>query len=149
MMLNLRPATLDDAQRVFAWRNSEEVRRFSISNREIGWDEHFSWFQGVLENPQRHMFVAEREGEPVGVFRLDWADGRAEVSIFLAPGMSGQGLGAAILHLGIGWARENLAGVTKLIARIKAQNEASLHLFGKVGFEEAYRVFELDMVKKK
>lgn len=145
MTLSLRPAALDDAQRIFAWRNSEEVRRVSLTEREIEWGEHLSWLRGVLANPERHLLIAEQDGVPVGVLRFDVAEEDAEVSVFLAPGLSGKGLGTAVLQSGVQWAKERLAGVARLKARIRAGNEASLRVFGKAGFSEAYRVFELNM----
>lgn len=148
MTLSLRPAVLDDAERIFAWRNSEEVRRVSFDQREIGWEEHLRWLHGVLANPDRHLLIAEQDGEPVGVLRFDVAEDAAEVSVFLAPGLSGKGLGTAVLRSGVQWARERLGGVARLTARVRPGNEASLRVFGKAGFSETYRVFELNMAGK-
>ena len=66
-------------------------------------DEHVSWLAGVLADPARSLVVVETAGSPVGQVRLDLppASPVPTVSIALAPGARGRGLGPSVLRAGI------------------------------------------------
>jgi L-amino acid N-acyltransferase YncA len=57
----------------------------------------------------------------------------AEVTVYLAPGRTGQGLGAAALDAAESHARD--AGLHALLAVVCAENTASLRLFERHGYE--------------
>jgi CMP-N-acetylneuraminic acid synthetase/RimJ/RimL family protein N-acetyltransferase len=131
--VGLRAATLADRQAILAWRNDPATRRASFDRREIGPEEHARWFQDSLARADRRMWIVQAAGADVGVVRLD-LDGRVgEVSIVLAPGARGRGLGTAALRVLAGEAFGPL-GLASLRARIKRGNRASLAAFRRAGF---------------
>jgi UDP-2,4-diacetamido-2,4,6-trideoxy-beta-L-altropyranose hydrolase len=148
MRLLLRRAVEGDAARVFAWRNHESVRRASLDPDAIDWSDHCAWFRRTLERADRCLLIADDGEAPVGVLRFDVKGEVAEISIFLDPQKVGLGYGTAILREGATWARCNLAGVATLRARIKSDNQASLHIFEKAGFAEAWRVYDMNLWAK-
>lgn len=137
----LRPAIADDSRRIFEWRNHPDVRRTAFNTDEIKPEEHERWFAASLANPDRVMRVAEFETRPVGFLRFDRkvnltksaAANAAEVSIFLAPGEQGSGVGSALLHkaereIPLGW------NIEILHAGIRADNDTSVRLFENAGY---------------
>jgi RimJ/RimL family protein N-acetyltransferase len=67
----LRPATMDDAERLFAWRNDPETRAQSLTTDRVPWDDHVAWLERSLAMPERTLLIAEVAGTPVGTVRLD------------------------------------------------------------------------------
>lgn len=131
----VRAATEADARDLFEWRNAPEVRRFSRSDAPIEWDDHRRWLAATLADPQRVLLVGSAAGSPVGVVRYDLAGSEAEVSIYLAPGQAGRGLGRALLDAAERWLAARHPGVSLVWAEALADNEASHRLFTGGGFE--------------
>ncbi|MCZ7559462.1 MAG: UDP-2,4-diacetamido-2,4,6-trideoxy-beta-L-altropyranose hydrolase [Burkholderiaceae bacterium] len=131
----VRPATRADARDLFEWRNAPEVRRFSRSDAAIGWDDHCRWLAAVLDDPQRALLVGSAGASPAGVVRFDIDGVEAEVSIYLAPGQAGRGMGRALLDAAERWLAAHRAGVSLLGAEALARNDASHRLFTGCGFE--------------
>lgn len=133
--VRLRTATSADAGTLYAWRNHPRVRAVSRNTADFAYDEHLRWMDKVLNDPQRHLLIGERDGEPVGVLRFDVADDEAEVSIYLAPDRIGSGDGAALLRAGEEWLRAERPAVQRLNAWVNAGNVASERLFERCGFD--------------
>ncbi len=63
--------------------------------------EHGSWLTELLEDPHRHLWVAELAGEPVGQVRFDRVVDRTyEISVSVAANHRGKGLGARVIIAG-------------------------------------------------
>ncbi|GIZ51293.1 UDP-2,4-diacetamido-2,4,6-trideoxy-beta-L-altropyranose hydrolase [Noviherbaspirillum aridicola] len=133
--VRLRVATSADAGALYAWRNHPRVRAVSRNTAEFSYDEHLRWMDKVLNDPQRHLLIGERDGEPVGVLRFDVAGDEAEVSIYLAPDHIGRGDGAALLRAGEEWLRTERPAVQRLNAWVNAGNAASERLFDRCGYD--------------
>jgi RimJ/RimL family protein N-acetyltransferase len=118
----LRPATLDDAALLMDWRNDPRTRAASHHTEMVQKDRHLDWLRGVLANPDRQLFVALDDGEPVGTVRADLDDGIHEFSWTVAPGARGRGIGKRMVAL--------LAGriETPIRAEIKSGNTASIRI---------------------
>ncbi len=141
--LTLRPATLDDRESVFKWRNDPDVRRYSFERDPVEWETHVEWFEKITLDSKRHLLIGETEGKPVGVLRIDYIDEECrEISIYLVPGSSSQGLGTLLIRQGTEWIRRQDPAVKQLRAKILGENTASLKAFNRAGFEESYRLYE-------
>ncbi len=90
--LQLRPATMQDADCLFAWRNDPETRKASHNTDEVLLQTHMEWLAGSLENPRRRLLVAEENGVPVGTVRADYSSGVWELSWIVAPDARGRGV---------------------------------------------------------
>ena len=132
--IDLRHAKLADSRSLFAWRNHPDTRRHSLDPAEIAWDTHERWFTAVLTDPNRELLIAEQRGQPVGVLRYDIEAGRAHISVYLVPGLAGQGLGARLLLAGEEWLRSRHPEIGILEAQIRPSNTASLGVFQSAGF---------------
>lgn len=94
MQLTLRPATMEDARRLFEWRNDPLTRQNSRNTKEGVWEDHVAWLEKSLISPTRKLYIAEENGTPVGTVRSDDdTDGYTELSYTTAPEARGQGYG--------------------------------------------------------
>ena len=66
----LRPATDADRESVRVWRNHPDVRAVSLTQHEIGPEEHALWWERVKADPTREVLIYERGGVPAGVVSL-------------------------------------------------------------------------------
>ena len=141
--LRVRPATTEDAQLLLDWRNDPEARSRSRSSEVIDLESHLAWLGGTLASPDRHLLVVETaEGTPVATTRYDRLapaeDGdRWEVSISVAPGMRGQGLGGATLHASDEWLHATEPGAAAVVAHVRPDNTSSRRLFLRSGYSPA------------
>ena len=130
----LRPARPDDAAPLFAWANDPATRAASFDRAPIPWPEHLTWLTVVLADPERRLWIAEEGGIAVGQVRVDRApDDIGVVSIGLAPGARGRGLGRTVLGLGVAAAIRAL-GIRRARAVVMAANLPSRRLFEGAGF---------------
>lgn len=135
--LELSAATLDDAECCHAWRDAESTRRFFRDPSPVSLADHMRWWQAALADPHRHLLVARVGRLPVGVVRLDRAGDEAEVSIYLAPALTGLGLGPRMLEAAAHWAAGPQSGLRQLVAEIDPRNGASETAFAASGFRRA------------
>ncbi len=131
--LRLRPATMAEAEAIWHWRRAVPESRFR-SGPTPPMADHLNWFATALADPGRHLLVAG--DPPFAHLRLDEAgDGRAAVSILLAPDAQGRGLGRRLLALLADAARAQ--GLHGLLAQVHRENAASLALFRAAGYRPA------------
>jgi UDP-2,4-diacetamido-2,4,6-trideoxy-beta-L-altropyranose hydrolase len=139
--LSLRAAQITDMWKLYEWRNAEENRTQSFETETISRETHQTWFERVLKDSARALLIGQVEGKDVGTLRYDFSGNTAHVSIYLAPGLGGRGLGTEILRAGTKWVATNHPEVEKLIAEIRPSNTASRMAFSKAGYTEANSVF--------
>jgi len=120
--LILRPAAIQDADLLLAWRNDEQTREASHSRHEVMKEEHLSWLTDTLNNSNKKLFIAEECGVPVGTVRSDYSNGVYELSWTVAPDARGRGIGKRMVAV----LAEQIAEPIR--AEIKAGNKASLRI---------------------
>ncbi|QOZ52009.1 UDP-2,4-diacetamido-2,4,6-trideoxy-beta-L-altropyranose hydrolase [Bradyrhizobium sp. CCBAU 53338] len=146
--LTLRRAAVEDARRLWLWRNDPGTRALFGDTRAVPWDTHSAWFASRLADPTTLIFILELDGRPCGNVRFHTElTGTATVSIALARHIRGQGHGAGALVLACREAfRQGFC--ERIEARVKRENLASQRTFLKSGFalavEDAdYFVYQL------
>ena len=133
--IHLRPASHEDCDLLFKWRNLPEIINLSSSRRKVSHAEHKFWFQSVLENSNKLIFIIEEGGLPVGQIRFDInIDGEAEISIYLIPGQGGRGIGGFAISIGCDLLSDQ-NNVKKIVANIRSDNSHSISAFTKCGFK--------------
>lgn len=133
-LLQVRPATQDDAQLLFDGRNAEAVRRVSLDTSVIDWSRHCQWLQASLVNAQRLLLIGEAADGPVGALRYDLQGDEALVSIYLFEDRMGLGWGKALLARGEAFAAVHWPQLRALTAQVLPANQTSLSLFRQAGF---------------
>jgi RimJ/RimL family protein N-acetyltransferase len=123
----LRDATMDDAARLFAWRNDTATRAASHTTGELAFDDHCKWLSKSLAMTTRQIFIADINGTAVGTVRLDKLPDCTELSWTVAPEHRGRGHGTAMVRAALAI----LNGPA--CATIKAGNVASQKIARKIG----------------
>jgi UDP-2,4-diacetamido-2,4,6-trideoxy-beta-L-altropyranose hydrolase len=140
-VLQIRPATADDAQLLFDGRNAEAVRRWSLETGSIEWSSHLQWLAASLNNAQRLLLIAEADDGPVGVLRYDLCGLEAEVSIYLFEERIGLGWGRALLARGETFVIHHWPQLRTITAQVLPENQPSLKVFREAGFTQSACAF--------
>ena len=135
--LHIALATPQDCLDIYEVVNEPAVRAVSCSSSAISLAEHQTWYAWRIARKESPFFVARKQDVLVGYVRYDASEipGTAIVSIALAAGFRGQGLGTLLLqettrHL----PDYNICAVT---AWIKPENTASQNAFLQAGYQAA------------
>lgn len=141
--VEVRPASLSDARRLWRWANDPDTRRWSLTPDPIRWDDHVVWLRQVLNDPDRRLLVGFDDYGEVGAVRFDVAVDECEVSITVAPECRGAGMARPLLSAALAHSpRESV------VARVIVGNVASLRLFsGWDRIEERSDVVKLRLPK--
>jgi predicted dehydrogenase/RimJ/RimL family protein N-acetyltransferase len=135
--VTLRAVDRGDADRLRAWRNDPETRRWSRNSHEIAPEEHASWLQRALSDASTRLWVAESDGSPIAHVRIGpEAQGTAEVHVVLAPEARGRGLGSQVLVQAAACALAE-PDIRLLCAYVKPEHAASVRAFSRAGFARA------------
>jgi len=128
--VSLRPATRQDLDRMFQWRNDPDIYRwFRNQDGELDWDKHVEWFQNRPSD--REDLIIEYRGIPVGIVSLA-SDG--DVGIYIGEKqLWGKGIAKEALETAL----EKRDG--DYHAEINVDNTASKQLFKEIGFERIER----------
>ena len=131
---SLRDVRADDCLTLFRWVNDPAARRASLHSDEVGWQAHRTWFSGLLENPDRVIFIAEVHGMPIGQIRLERVEGRIRLSYSVDPTQRGRGIGRWLVEQGVRRIRQRWS--EPVLAEVRVENEPSLRIFRALGFRE-------------
>jgi spore coat polysaccharide biosynthesis protein SpsF len=132
----LRTALPGDAEFVRSLRNDPDAIRHSGHRAAVSELEHRAWFDGVLRDPARRLWVAVAGDAPVAMVRIDVESAIGTVSIAVDRAARQRGVGTSILELLLA----ELAGdvqVDVLHAAVAPENRASIRLFTTAGFAPA------------
>lgn len=132
-VLRVRGATLDDAKTLWYWTNDPEVRQNSLNVDAVPWESHLVWLERKLASKDCLILVAELEGLPVAMVRFDKKNWEATISISVASGHRGHGLGKRVLAAAIEFSLQ-IWTLKQLRAYVKRENAGSLALFEGLGF---------------
>lgn len=139
-MRMMRPATLADADDLFAWRNDPETCANSRSTAAVPRSEHDRWMQfHVAQGYPAHIVMIAEDSDfgSVGVVRFDALRSdvmRYEAGITMAPKYRGMGWAGSILAQACNCMQE-----ITISAEIRRENHASRHIFERCGFDEVGR----------
>ena len=137
MKLKARPATIKDKAQLLLWANDEEIRKQSFKTKKITKEEHDKWFSNVLadQKNQRLFILENHDTSPCGQVRFsrtdrdDW-----EIHFSIDPKYRGQKLGVHLIRVGLDMflGKEQRS---RIIAKVKNDNTASLRVLAIAGFE--------------
>ena len=132
MDICLREVLPQDSALLLGWRNDPNTRLNSINTAEVSLEEHARWFHNMITIRPQPISVAELDGLPVGVIRLDWNVGHdtCELSFTVAPEHRGKGVGFSMVQHEI-----QQMNKVRVLARVKTANVASRRIFDRLGFQ--------------
>ena len=127
--MRLRKATKDDLKILLDWRNDVQTRIHSKNMDLIEEESHLKWFDSILKNPRRNLFIAIHKGTRVGTVRADEDEKAYELSWTVSPDFRGKGLGKRMVKL----LADKVRG--KIRAEIKEENIPSKKIAKFVGMK--------------
>ena len=134
--IHIRHATDQDAELIWRWRNATDVRAASRNPEVIPLEHHTRWFDTLLRNDKRELLIAETDGRPFGMVRLDSEGDYTEINIIVADHARGRGLAVPMLETAL----RSATNRPKIwMAIVKPDNPASIALFLRLGFREVSR----------
>jgi len=107
----------------------------SMTTDLVPWDVHRVWYEALLLDPDRFLYIGYRDGGgKLGMCRFDRdaSVNQAEVSLALNPTYRNQGYSTPLLQASIALFRT--ISDASLIAKIKKNNIASIKCFERSGF---------------
>ena len=130
---HLKKVTQAHRQLLFDWQQDTRTREFSRDPEPPTWEQHVDWFARTVGNPDIHFYLIIKQNQPCGYVRIHPKTEQDiegfEVSIALAPGSHGRGIGhQALMTLG------QLHAEKDLLAYIEPQNTASIKAFTRSGY---------------
>jgi UDP-2,4-diacetamido-2,4,6-trideoxy-beta-L-altropyranose hydrolase len=130
----VREAVPTDSRIIWEWRNERRAREASFDSREIPFVEHERWLATKMADPAFRILIGmDRSGNAIGYARFGRAGDHAEISVALDARSRGRGLGSALIRaaseriLADNWA-------SRIVARVKSSNAASLAAFEAAGY---------------
>lgn len=134
--LEIRPLCNEDMDDLFTWRNHPEVRKNFFDPKPLVKKEHELWFRNIIKNNKAAVYILCNANDSIGVMRFEEKESHIKASVMLNPSFLGRGYGSEIIRLGTErFVLEKRPG-KKILAEIKADNEASKKAFSKAGFTE-------------
>lgn len=133
--IQLRPAAAGDARLLFDWVNQADSLAGKLATAApISWPDHSAWFEKRLAAPDCGIWIAERDGDPVGQVRAERdSGGSLHVDIYVSSEARREGVGAAMLGALTAESAARWPG-TSLIARIRNDNAPSRRFFEANGY---------------
>ncbi|MFC1595727.1 GNAT family N-acetyltransferase [Candidatus Margulisiibacteriota bacterium] len=127
--VGLRKALPEDSADILEWRNDPLTIENSFNAQPVSSEDHQQWFSSALNNADKLLLIGVSGSEKTGVVRFDkLEDGVYEISINVAPGSRGKGLGVIMLKQAGAWVKG------RVVARIKKGNVPSIKTFEKAGY---------------
>ncbi len=133
---DLRLATFYDLEITFKWANDPEVRRFSINQHPILWQEHQIWFERKISDPSCRYYILSNNSEPLGSIRFDIDPlNHAQISYLIDPRFHGKKLGVELLKRGIAQLIKENENIHSVFGYVMSENIASIKTFEKLSFD--------------
>ncbi|MER3395944.1 MAG: hypothetical protein C4318_00535 [Acidimicrobiia bacterium] len=132
--ISIRKAEHGDVRFLYEIRNDPAVVEASATGRGVEWKSHLLWIDQKLRQGAL-LFIAVAKGRPVGYIRFDpllESSDSYEVAVGLVEAFRQRGIGTSLILKGSLLA-ESL-GASKLLARIKPDNTASVRAFQAAGY---------------
>ena len=136
--IELVSACLEDAELIFSMRNHPNIRKNSIDDREISYEEHVSWFKQSLENRTRYTLLAKYKADIIGLVRFDIHSERSDTvidSIYMHPDHIGKGLGKQLYRVREEWLKNHLPEIHYISSQVMEHNKTAQHILQSIGFE--------------
>ncbi len=130
----VRPMIGSDLEKVLAWRNHSEIRRYMLSPNEISLGEHAKWFELASKDPARQLLIFESNGIPFGFvqFKIATDNNVSDWGFYAAPDAP-KGVGMRLGNVALNYAFLTL-GLHKVCGQALVFNKSSIGMHKKLGF---------------
>ena len=144
----LRRATMEDVRLIYEWANDKERRQNSFQSNPIPLEDHMCWYKNKMQSETTLFYILMNGEQPVGQIRLEIEEDCAQVNYSISAEHRGKGYGKEMLRLVELELQASCPRVKKLVAEVKADNEASQRVFENLNYRSAYIVYEKDIANE-
>lgn len=137
--VSLRAIESEDLERLRAWRNRPELRRYFREYREISSVQQRSWYENVVLGSSTTIMFALSDSDggrllgAAGLCGIDWVRRVADLSLYLGEGYIDDQRAPDALQLLVGYAFEEL-GLHRVWSEVYAFDTAKTALYERAGF---------------
>ena len=134
---NIIKADKKHCKRIWEWRNDPLTLKMSINQNIISFEDHILWFEKILLDKSKSLYLGEESKVLIGVIRFEQSNINKDIhdiSLNIAPSMRGKGLGKKLLIHGIEAFKKEERPCRYFRAVIKKENTRSQKLFKSCGF---------------
>ena len=129
----IRIANPEDCIPLWELTNDPLVRKNSITNHWIPYDEHLGWYQDKMTSDRTQIYILEIASVFAGQIRYDLRDNYADLSFSVAGPFRGMGLGYYLINNT--WRKASrMLGAIGVHGIVQKNNLPSLQIFTKAGF---------------
>ena len=132
--VQLRKATGQDAQEVYNLSNEPEVRKISLNQKVIDFQEHLQWYNKKIKETSHLFLIARINDNFVGQIRFKIFDNHATISISIAKEYRAFGLGKIIFNQSLTYLLADYPKVSEILAQVKKDNTPSVKYFNSLHF---------------
>ena len=141
-MINIRPATLDDAAAFLALRQQVDLETkfmmFEPGERQVSIEQERERLANILKADNKQSFLAEEDGQLLGWLWANGGDFRrnhhtVHIVIGIRAAFTNQGIGTRLFQTCEAWARQR--GLHRLELTVMTHNHLGIALYQKMGFE--------------
>ena len=129
--VTVRKALPSDVNRIFEWRNLDEIVALSQLQKSVTWEEHLAWFNHAVSSDAHAMYLIMLQGEEVGLCRFQHEGNLSVLSIYLVSPHHKKGIGSIALMACIN-NEKNKHSIFH--AHVRFDNMPSRQFFAKNGF---------------
>ena len=133
--LTVRRGRSTDCLLYWYWANDPVVRENAFNQQMIEWEDHESWFENRLNDPDTILLLIECDIGPVGQVRFDCSDEHLMIGYSVVKQFRGFGLGKPMLEMAINYLQQDKSFI--LIGDVKETNPSSKKIFEQLGFSES------------
>ena len=137
--LTLRPASMDDVDILYEWRNDPEVRKWSFNTDEILYETHVQWLKSVLLRDDVEIYIMMENEIPVGQIRVTFCQDDVEIGYSIDKGCRGRNWGQKMITLMENKLRNDpraRRGGIYFVAYVKKRNEISKRIFERLNYQK-------------
>lgn len=147
--LYLREVKKDDINLLFDWANDPSVRINSFTSNAISFEEHQNWFNKLLENSTKTIFIYCFGDFTIGQVRIEEEkDNILLIDYSIDKNFRGQGYGKLLLGLLIQEVKARKIPVRELVGYVKYENIPSQRVFEATGFDKINKDIYIEYRKK-
>ena len=129
--IQLRKIAPDDMELLYRWVNDPTVRSNAFKADAVSPEEHRTWFERMMIDPNVDIFILMVDDAPIGQVRLVFDGGQRLIDYSIDAAYRGQGFGKLILKM-----VEDEIDDGTFVGRVKKTNVASQLIFRALGYKE-------------
>jgi len=135
-MIIIRKAKVEDIPEIYKHIHLGYVKKYCHKHEEDEWEKHRKWYAFLINSPAYLLYTIEdMAGKFLGTVKFELHENEAVINIYLCEDIRGKGYSESVVKLSVEELKFEKPEIQKVIAYILEENEISIKIFSKTGFE--------------